>query len=303
MKQRRFPKKVRRFMVGSLIFALWFAYGYTHPLQAEASGQEVCNECHEEVVAKFQTSFHGKAWVGMGKSSGCQSCHGSANKHKEDPSSATIITFGKSSLQSASEQSQRCLACHSKATNLALWDMGKHQANDVSCTQCHSIHKPRNVVNQIETCTECHRSVRVQINKQSHHPIIEGKVSCSDCHNPHGSMEQAMLRADSRNQLCYNCHAEKRGPFIWEHPPVEENCGVCHEPHGSRHNKLMTEKVPNLCQNCHDWTRHPSTAYDNTDSFTQGSPNRTFIGRACLNCHPNIHGSNAGGTNGMRFTH
>jgi len=239
----------------------------------------------------------------MGKAAGCQSCHGSPDKHQDEPSKETIITFGKGSLQSAAEQSQRCLNCHSKSADLALWQMGSHQANDVGCPNCHAIHKPRNVVRQPETCFNCHKDVRIAANKQSRHPIIEGKVSCSDCHNPHGSMSDSMLRADSKNQLCYNCHAEFRGPFIWEHPPVEENCSICHYSHGSRHTKLLTTKVPNLCQDCHDWSRHPGTPYDDKVGFTKGNPSNTFVGRGCLNCHSNIHGSNAPGTQGKMFTY
>ncbi len=79
--------------------------------------------------------------------------------------------------------------------------------------------------------------------------MVEGRITCSDCHNPHGSMGPSQIKADSVNQLCYKCHAEKRGPYMFEHPPVDENCTACHKPHGSVHEWLLVEKVPNLCQN------------------------------------------------------
>lgn len=284
-------------MTGLVASAFWV---FVPPMSAAASGQEVCNECHEEVVTAFAGSFHGKAWSGMGKSSGCQSCHGSADKHKDDPSKATIITFGKDSMQSAAEQSERCLKCHSDSAALAFWEMGAHQANDVTCTNCHSIHQSKNVVSQPQTCEGCHRSVKTEINKQSHHPIKEGKVKCSDCHNPHGDFGPSMIRAASVNELCYKCHSEKRGPYMWEHPPVEENCLTCHTVHGSNHRSLLAKKTPYLCQSCHAWTQHPSTVYGANASFVNGGT-RQFVGRNCLNCHTNVHGSNAPGTLGLRY--
>ena len=97
--------------------------------------------------------------------------------------------------------------------------------------------------------------------------------------------------AENVNQLCFKCHPDKRGPYVYEHPPVAENCATCHTPHGSRHAKLLTEKVPNLCQDCHDWSRHPGTPYDAKTGFTGTSPSNRFFSRSCLNCHGAIHGS------------
>ena len=44
-------------------------------------------------------------------------------------------------------------------------------------------------------CGTCHQQIRAATLKPSHHPIIEGKVKCSDCHNPHGALTPAMLQA------------------------------------------------------------------------------------------------------------
>jgi DmsE family decaheme c-type cytochrome len=110
-----------------------------------------------------------------------------------------------------------------------------------------------------------------------------------------------MIKADTANLLCYKCHADKRGPFLWEHPPVEENCLTCHNPHGTKAAKLLTEKVPNLCQDCHDEQRHPGVPYDANNTFIGTSPSNKLYARACLNCHSVIHGSyapeNPGNTN------
>jgi len=107
-------------------------------------------------------------------------------------------------------------------------------------------------------------------------------VLCSDCHNPHGSATEAMIREDSINDNCYKCHAEKRGPFLFEHAPVRENCTNCHDPHGSINVASLKISVPRLCYECH------------TIDHSQSGPNSQFtMSRACLNCHTNIHGSNS----------
>jgi DmsE family decaheme c-type cytochrome len=140
--------------------------------------------------------------------------------------------------------------------------------------------------------------------RPSHHPIVEGKVKCTSCHNPHGALSPAMVNAESIKELCTTCHADKRGPFMFEHPPVEESCLNCHNPHGSRSVKLLNEKVPNLCQDCHDASSHPGTMYDADNNFkppASGSPNSRFIARSCLNCHNEIHGSNSPAGRGRRF--
>jgi DmsE family decaheme c-type cytochrome len=152
-----------------------------------------------------------------------------------------------------------------------------------------------------DLCFGCHRNIRAQFNKQSHHPVKEGFVGrqalkCSSCHNPMGTFDiKAMIKADSVNDLCYRCHAEKRGPYAFEHPPVPENCLNCHEVHGSNHSRLLTRKVPLLCQSCHDavGSSHPTRPYTNLHSFlgTATQNKNRFFGRSCLNCHGNIHGS------------
>jgi DmsE family decaheme c-type cytochrome len=112
-------------------------------------------------------------------------------------------------------------------------------------------------------------------------PLREGKLTCTNCHNPHGSASDAMLKEASINDNCYKCHAEKRGPFLWEHPPVRENCLNCHEAHGSNLEYLLKVQRPRLCQDCHS-IGHAS----------QSPLVNTAFNRSCNNCHSQIHGSN-----------
>jgi DmsE family decaheme c-type cytochrome len=269
------------------------------PVSATLS--ETCATCHETAVADFNASFHARAWRGAND---CQACHGNADQHLKESSKAAIISYAKDGGRSAEELAGQCLHCHSSSSQVAFWQNSMHNSAGLSCGSCHSGHasEPMNLkTGQTELCFSCHRDIRSQSNRQSHHPIVEGKVSCSDCHDPHGGFGDKMIKADSINDLCYSCHSDKRGPYMWEHPPVEENCMTCHTAHGSNHNKLLTRKTPHLCQSCHDWTYHPSTAYNDSDSFSNGTPTRQLVGRNCLNCHNNIHGSNGAPSLGLRY--
>ncbi len=282
------PKLGEKSLLLIIMVALfWGAY----PAMEAQADSSICADCHEKTTSDFQDSYHGRAWTG--KSHSCQSWHGDTDRHLNDPSLETIISFEKKSQQSAVELNKKCLDCHDSSSHVSLWDMSKHSSNDLSCLDCHDIHTRQSEVDQPNVCYACHGSVRMASNKISHHPIIEGKIECSDCHNSHGSLSHSMLVEDNVNQLCYRCHAEKRGPFVWEHPPVEENCSICHDPHGSRHENLMKEKVSNLCQDCHNSNLHSGRAYDGDAGFAGSgrAANVGFFARSCLNCHGNIHGS------------
>lgn len=277
----------------SLIFAILLAApAFAMAAEGGYAGTKACLECHEEIGAAFTSSFHAKAWAGGDQ--GCEACHGPGAQHADNPSRESIGTFGPKATRAAATQSEACLRCHAAATEIALWSQGIHGRRDVTCANCHSIHKGFSPVAATPTvCYGCHRNVKMDVNKQSHHPIQEGKVACESCHNPHGTLSKHLVRNDTVNQLCYDCHADKRGPYLWEHPPVEEDCTTCHTPHGSRHKNLLVQKVPNLCQSCHDWSRHPGTPYDKAASFAGRAPSNRFLGRSCNNCHVNIHGSMA----------
>lgn len=269
-----------------LLFGVSMLGLYATPGACAEERGAVCVECHEQAAPSFNSSFHARIWQGEND---CDACHGGTDKHVNDPSKETIVSFGKGGKRPAAELSEQCLGCHAGSAKLTRWDRGEHQKNDVPCTACHAIHQPRSAVKQPEVCFGCHRDVRSDANKLSHHPMVEGKVKCSDCHMVHGSQTPHLLAAESNNQLCYKCHADKRGPFVWQHPPVEEDCLICHTPHGSRHETLLVEKVVTLCLNCHDEAGlHNATAPLESQLNTD---KRRFVGRACLECHHAIHGS------------
>jgi len=303
------------------------------PATQPADVVPVCANCHESQNSTVMLTAHGARNDANG--SMCQSCHGDATQHLKDPMAAKPANPFKKGV-AAAQKSAVCQTCHAGNRHLVFWESGKHAQNEVSCNTCHNIHaKPSKNVpvapfttsfrpNEVDLCGTCHQQIRSQTLKPSHHPLIENKIKCSDCHNPHGALTPMMLRAETVNQQCYSCHADKRGPYIFAHPAVEENCISCHNPHGSQYARLLNQKMPNLCQECHDAARHPGTIYGAGGEFTctpeaiadpvnypackgrqpgafNASVNTRMIARACTNCHNNIHGSNAPGRRGAYF--
>jgi DmsE family decaheme c-type cytochrome len=283
----------------------------------------VCTKCHDSseikpVLSIYQTK-HGVK--GDSRTPSCQSCHGASENHvKNADGKATrnkpdVVfgtkrgTSGAYTPSEAKVQSTACLSCHGKDVNRTHWEGGAHQTNDTTCASCHEVHtahdKVRDKKTQPEVCFACHKEQRAQSNKISHHAIGEGKVVCSDCHNPHGSAGPKMLKKNTVTETCYTCHAEKRGPFLWEHQPVTEDCTNCHTPHGSNITPLLKSRPPFMCDECHDGPHNsqaPAAANvagiqsglkNNTTPTKLANPSSSYAGRSCMNCHVMVHGSNS----------
>ena len=294
-----------------------------HANAAEALKKDaVCTKCHDSsevkpVLSIYQTK-HGVK--GDSRTPTCQGCHGASDAHvknidgkatRNKPDVVFGAKRGSSGAYPPSEgkaQNKACLSCHDKDTKRTHWDGGAHNVNDVACTSCHTLHTAHDNVRdkktQPEVCFACHKEQRAESKKMSHHAIGEGKVVCSDCHNPHGSAGPKLLKKNTVVETCYTCHAEKRGPFLFEHQPVTEDCTHCHTPHGSNITPLLKFRPAFLCQGCHD-APHGSESpagrnaagiqggLTQSGSTSTGTPSSSYTGRACMNCHVQIHGSNS----------
>ena len=271
------------------------------PAAAQAggyAGDDTCTTCHDSEGKGLKQTLHGKAQnvrtpsAQSGRT--CETCHGPGQAHAESGGDTTKIR--RIPAMAPREASDVCLTCHDRG-NHANFKGGMHDARNLTCVTCHSIHSPKSdkaqlkTTSVIETCATCHKTEVAKLERSGHMPVREGKMTCVSCHNPHGTTNVRMLRVGNWiNETCVSCHAEKRGPFLWDHAPVREACNTCHDPHGSNNQRMLVAKLPMLCQRCHIGTRHPSTIYDGNQLAARSN---RLIGRGCVNCHAQIHGSNS----------
>lgn len=288
-------------------------------------GDAKCTGCHDEAdeptgkatmlelnpgVLAIATTKHGVK--GDSRTPTCVDCHGESKNHIDHKGSGKppVVdrSFRKNTQTPAEVRNAACITCH-KGEQRTRWEGSQHAVNDVACTTCHQIHTEHDAVRekktQADVCFTCHKSERAQIHKVSTHPLSEGKMTCSDCHNLHGSTGPKLVKKNTLNETCYTCHAEKRGPFLFEHRPVVEDCAACHMPHGSNLNALLKSRSPFMCQECHDGTHASATQIGRNAAGFQGGlakknptganqyPSANLVGAGCLNCHRQIHGSNS----------
>jgi len=293
----------RSWTAGAFVLAI-AAVAWTSPAQetkgppGPAVDTQACLACHDGAAAGMKHTPH--AAVALS----CVACHDAAKsaEHMDAQMEGNTSAAGPSLKKlSAEAVDATCLQCHDRGRQ-ANFEGGVHERRNVSCASCHSVHAPKSskaqlkMATQSDTCFSCHQSIRGKAMRTSHHPVREGRMECSSCHDPHDSTSPKMVSAAYVNDKCLECHTEKRGPFLWEHAPVRESCLNCHDPHGSNHDKMLVAKQPFLCQRCHLNTRHPGTLYDARNSVVgaslSGVSNRAAE-HSCRNCHISIHGSNA----------
>ena len=266
-------------------------------------GADTCLACHDDEarLAIFRTK-HGvpsdpRSPFGQGQLQ-CEACHGPGGEHtarlRRGQERPPVLKFGSDQPTPVEAQNEMCLGCHTSDVGFG-WHAGPHDNDEVACADCHVIHAPKDAVLQTSTepavCSDCHQAERSEALRAFSHPFFEGTMSCSGCHSPHGETTDLQLVRQTVNETCYDCHAEKRGPYLWEHAPVTEDCALCHSPHGSNHPGMLTKRAPLLCQSCHSQSGHPSIP-QGTDGLASGTPSQFLLGQSCMNCHEQVHGSN-----------
>ncbi len=268
-----------------------------------------CVSCHdgsrqgEEHVLQILSSPHGvmaDSRTGMA-TTGCAGCHGPSTAHARLPESiggdAPDIVFQGPGASPVGDKNRMCLDCHG-GRELRHWHGSEHEFADLACVACHGVHVIKDPAMdrhlQAEQCVACHQRQVAEFHRPFAHPLRHGEMVCTDCHNPHGGPGPGMLASHTINENCTSCHAEMRGPFLWEHAPVREDCTLCHQPHGSMHRDMLTARTPFLCQQCHMGQFHPSAALSGTGLPGPARPSGSdsMLGRDCMNCHVQVHGSN-----------
>jgi predicted CXXCH cytochrome family protein len=276
-------------------------------------GESKCAACHDKLAGEWKLSRHA-AHLGkvVKKSEGaCEHCHGPASEHVAAGDGSRILGFPSRSAAAAKRTSELCAGCHPTVMDKPHWDSNSHRLANVSCADCHEFHSDRPYLLRkptgpfvtnggirydaahpttrqtvVRLCLGCHAPVAAQLRQRSHHPLLEDRMSCTDCHDVHQSDEPGLIRGDKElADLCVGCHTDKRGPFVFEHEPVRasgigEGCTTCHRPHGSPNPKLAKVFGRSLCTQCHTDI--------NADPTHQSRPGNCW--RA--GCHARIHGSN-----------
>ena len=219
-----------------------------------------------------------------------------------------VLTSEKSYAEEIKEYvgSATCAMCHEGvAQRFELTEHSQAIAGDgedlgEGCESCHgagSLHadsqdKKDIVRNSTENCFKCHVGERARFQLQYHHPVPEGRMECSDCHVPHGSPIETLDAVSLRkaDQVCFNCHKEMKGPFVFEHDPMRDGCQTCHEPHGSVYDKLLIADQTNVCLRCH-W----EPAFNSATADLGGVSHSGYDigkGEECVDHHRAPHGSN-----------
>ncbi len=261
---------------------------------SDYAGAESCKACHQALYDGWEKSPHWKQTYREGgiAKHGCEDCHGPASSHVADPSDTSkLFLFEKASSK---EITARCLTCHAGGTQHMNAINSMHSKNDVSCVSCHSPHHGKDsdfllVKSQPELCYSCHLQQKAQFEMPFHHRVNEGLVQCTDCHNPHGTVKPKQVRTSStQNEVCFKCHIDKQGPFVYEHAPVKvDGCEACHMVHGGPNpHMLKLSNVNLLCLQCH--TTSSLTSAPGAPSFH----NQASLFQSCVLCHSQIHGSN-----------
>ncbi|MDZ7637693.1 MAG: GSU2203 family decaheme c-type cytochrome [Bryobacterales bacterium] len=297
-------------------------------------GSASCTGCHRRITEQFGFTVHAriKGFETVGDGEYCESCHGPGSQHVSSRGKKAFIKGFEG--EAAIDNSRSCVQCHREG-KASEWRGSIHMMGGLSCSDCHTIHQARPTTtitsNQFiggasrnpeklmipgktaapprhasltkrepELCLDCHKDIRAEINFSSHHPIIEGRMTCSSCHDVHGGQMSMLASNERSNDMCYSCHPSLQGPFVFEHAAVEEGCASCHNPHGSVVNNMLRQNEPFLCLQCHESHFHVgrdgiSTAVNlptggSTNPFGSAGFRKGF-GTKCTNCHTMVHGT------------
>lgn len=271
----------------------------TRPTDANLyAGTDTCVTCHDEIAKTHEKGPHWKTQLTGNNGpayQGCEGCHGPGKAHAEAGGDTSKIISYKNLTKV--ESTRICLDCHRQNEEHANFQRSQHAKNDVGCVDCHSVHKPQVQAallkaSQPQMCYGCHQNVKPDFSKPFHHRVNEGLMGCTNCHSAHGTNQIRQVRASAGNdQVCYGCHTDKQGPFVFNHAPVKaEGCATCHTPHGSVNPRLLTRSnVNQLCMECHT----DVATGTNSAPFLPSLHNQSGPRQACTSCHAAVHGSNS----------
>ncbi|MDP2654401.1 MAG: cytochrome c3 family protein [Candidatus Omnitrophota bacterium] len=232
---------------------------------ALAAGYASAEEAKVSQTVDGLTAAKGAEYVGTET---CASCHEEAYKEYQ------LSTHARIEVKGETETAQGCEMCHGPGSVHVENGGGKG-----------TIINPKK---NPEICFTCHLDKKTEFRLPFHHPVVEGKMGCVDCHQPHGVDVKPWTSTSMEdiNEACFKCHSEQRGPYVWEHEVLREGCTTCHKVHGSINDKMLVARDNNLCLRCHAQMNFPTIG---NSSHSSRLPNSTCMSAGC---HTAVHGSN-----------
>lgn len=211
-------------------------------------------------------------YVGMDT---CAMCHEKEAKDFKRSDHARIFVASKN------KEGQACETCHGPGS--------LHADAETKADKRATIINPKK---NPEACYKCHLDKKASFSLQYHHPVPEGKMSCSDCHDPHGEdavKPNTIASLPVKNAVCAKCHKEQTAAFVYEHEALREGCTVCHDVHGSINDKMVIERDSNLCLKCHSQEGFITNSMIGDNAHTGRIQQSTCFSGGC---HTAVHGSN-----------
>jgi predicted CXXCH cytochrome family protein len=167
------------------------------------------------------------------------------------------------------QQPSLCYICHPSIQNDFL-KRSSHPVGTIqlTCADCHNPHAADYsallAARDNEMCYECHaeavgesRAIRTSYDDSAHVGTL-----CIECHTPHGSDWEPILRAQNPD-VCLRCHPGYEGnnkhpvrPVFYD---VVAGTGLtcsstCHEPHGTAYTRMLigwNYPADGFCMQCH----------------------------------------------------
>ena len=189
--------------------------------EVKYAGAQVCTGCHEEQRNVKATGYH--------RDLACETCHGAAQKHAEDPSSGKPTSPTKRDY---------CGYCHvynsSRPTGFPQINPDTHNPLK-PCIPCHNPHNPAPLTIP-DSCAACHAQIeRTKI--VSYHAL----VACKECHTAPEkhkvSPRTSIPSKPDKREFCGKCH-DKKSSKSKNLPTVDMEshgekyvCWQCHYPH------------------------------------------------------------------------
>lgn len=238
----------------------------------------LCYKCHDRVDTK--KSLHKPVKDGT-----CTKCHDAHQSNFK--------------FQLRGDGKDLCLKCHDRKLVSGKFVHGPVAVG--GCSMCHNSHqadfpKLLNAAGN-NACFQCHtdKAEAFKGKKFVHKPV---KESCASCHSPHAGDFKYMLKKDGLEDLCFDCHADKKAwlaKIKVKHGGLEtdKKCMACHEPHASDYVKNLYRQPIESCNMCHD---KPLDTQDGKiiDMKENLAKNKYYHGPIkqgdCSGCH-NTHGS------------